>query len=133
MPASHRCTWTVQFWCKDVQLWHQQQLLPHDAPLATLITADLVTLYIDNQKNGHQGDTIHHTAAPRPLCPVKALAQQDHAVCTLDANELTPISLYAPHQHITMAAIVNTVHLMAMPCSGLGHIPSMPPGPWPSN
>ena len=55
IPAHNHQTCTIQFWHKDVHLWCLQQLLPHTAPLVTLLSADGTTLYIDNQKNGSWG------------------------------------------------------------------------------
>jgi hypothetical protein len=76
MPAANRRTRTVQFWCQDVRFWKNWSLLPHDGTLAQLLEADSVTMYLDNQKNGDRGATIHHTCVPGWFCPVKALARR---------------------------------------------------------
>ena len=55
IPTCNCWTCTIQFRCKNVHLWHLQQLLPHTAPLITLLLADGTTLYIDSQMHGSYG------------------------------------------------------------------------------
>jgi hypothetical protein len=47
-----------------------------DVPLATLLTADSVTICIANTKNGTKNAVVHHEAVGGYLCPVAAIAQQ---------------------------------------------------------
>jgi hypothetical protein len=51
-------------------------VIPNTAPLCDLLRADSVTLWMDNQKNGQRGTTIHHTACPGWFCPIKALPRR---------------------------------------------------------
>jgi hypothetical protein len=64
----------VQFWLQDVRLW-QQGILLSFARRNKLLLADAITLYLENEKNGQKGATIHHTALAGWFCPVKALAR----------------------------------------------------------
>jgi hypothetical protein len=73
MPSPGTITCTVQFCLQDVWLWQQGQLLSNYAPRAELMGADVVTLFLQNQKNCHEGATIHHTLVAGWFCPVKAL------------------------------------------------------------
>ena len=54
------------------------QPLASDAMDEETFSADAVTLRISNQKNGHAGACIHHTAIVdnKAACPVKALSRQ---------------------------------------------------------
>ena len=53
-------------------------LLPNNASHEDIMSADAATLRISNQKNGHAGACVHHSANKEcPLaCPVKALARR---------------------------------------------------------
>ena len=54
------------------------QPLPSNATEDEILNADAATLQISNQKNGHKGVCIHHTAIEGDMwaCPVKALARR---------------------------------------------------------
>jgi integrase len=110
MPTSKSRTRTVQFRRKDVRFFKQGNVLPHNTPLAELRTADAVRLYLDNQKNGQRGSTMHHTARPGAFCPVKALANRVHYLYTLvPLDDALPISLAAPGQHVSSSHITLAV------------------------
>ena len=100
MPSRRRRTRTVQFRRQDVRLWNGLELLPHNAPLATLLAATSATLTIDNQKNGQRGSTMHHDARADGFCPVKALARIVSQLLVITPEPHAPISLYAVGQHI---------------------------------
>ena len=55
-------------------------MIPCMEPLTTLITADLATLKISNQKNGKMGQTITQHSTGSYLCPIKALAHIVHYI-----------------------------------------------------
>jgi integrase len=79
-------------------------------PLAVLRQADSVRLYIDNQKNGQRGSTMHHTATPDSFCPVKALANRCHALHQIAPHDASlPISLVPNARHITATDITRAV------------------------
>ena len=110
MPSARTKTRTVQFRRQDIRFFHQGSVLPHNAPLPQLLTADAVRLYIDNQKNGQRGSTMHHTARAGPFCPVKALARRVHHLYSLaPADASLPISFVAPGSHISSAQITLAV------------------------
>jgi hypothetical protein len=73
MPNPGTITLTVQFHLKDIHLWWQGSLLSNFAPHIDLMEVDAVTIYLENQKNGHKGTTIHHMAVAGWFCPVKLI------------------------------------------------------------
>ena len=54
------------------------QPLARDATVEEILNADAATLQISNQKNGHAGACIHHTAIAdnKAACPIKVLARR---------------------------------------------------------
>jgi hypothetical protein len=75
MPKKNIRTQTVQFRVQDVTFCREDgTVIPNSAPIHELSRAASVTLWMDNQKNGQRGATIHHTACPGWFCPVKALS-----------------------------------------------------------
>jgi hypothetical protein len=109
MPSAGTTTRTVQFRVKDVRLWRQGGLLNNLACEADLLQADAVTLYLENQKNGQKGATIHHTAVDGCFCPVKALARRVAAITSQGLGGDTPLSCVTPGIHIASRHIVTTV------------------------
>lgn len=82
--ASSQERLTVPLRAKDVRLWKQGQVLDHRLPLAELLTADAITLCLENQKNGFKGATLHHTESLHAwLCPVKCGARLVHELAHL--------------------------------------------------
>jgi hypothetical protein len=45
---------TIPLRKKDIQLWQAGTILPNDSPLDVLTSADLVTVCLENQKNGRK-------------------------------------------------------------------------------
>jgi integrase len=110
MPSARTKTCTVQFRRQDVRFFRNGQVLPHSAPLETLRQADAVRLFIDNQKNGQRGSTMHHTSLPGAFCPVKALANRVYHLHRLaPANAELPLSFVSPSAHISSSAITLAV------------------------
>ncbi len=110
MASSRKPTRTVQFRRQDIRFFKQGLILPHSSSLAALREADAVRLYLDNQKNGQRGSTMHHTALDGPFCPVKALANRVHYLYTLvPLDDSVPISLAAPDTHVSSAHITLAV------------------------
>ena len=82
--ASREVRRTVPLRRADVRLWAQGAVIPHTAPLDTLLQADAITICLENQKNGHKGATLHHTASlTAGFCPVEAAARLMHSICHL--------------------------------------------------
>ena len=118
MPARNRRTRTVQFRGQDVIFRRNQQVIPHSASLEQLSSADTVTLWLDNQKNGQRGATLHHTAASGTFCPVKALARRVKAITHYNMPPDTPLSYVSPGLHVTSTNVVSAVRT-AVEASGL--------------
>jgi hypothetical protein len=114
MPKANVRTRTVQFRLQDVTFRHNGLVLPNTSPLAQLLTADSVTLYMDNQKNGQRGATIHHTSCPGWFCPVKALARRVNSICIQDCPPSTPLSFVQPRCHVVAAHITALVKQAAL-------------------
>jgi hypothetical protein len=110
MPSARSRTRTVQFRRQDIRFFKNGSILPHSTPLQQLRQSDAVRLYIDNQKNGQRGSTMHHTARAGPFCPVKALANRAHHLyCLAPADASIPISFVAPGTHISSSHITLAV------------------------
>jgi hypothetical protein len=108
-PSAGTITHTVQFRVQDIRLWRQGVLLSNFASEAELLQADAVTLYLENQKNGQKGATIHHTAVEGWFCPVKALARRVAAITSPGLGADTPLSCVSPGIHVASHHIVTTV------------------------
>jgi integrase len=110
-PNGRTRTRTVQFRRQDIRLYKDGNVLSHTLPLATLLTADGVRLYLDNQKNGTRGATMYHDSTSNPLfSPTTAAARLIHHLYTLDPNDTSlPISLVEPGHHILAADITLAV------------------------
>jgi hypothetical protein len=73
---------TVQFKVEDVTFFKMDkhgilQCLPRNAPFSLIMTAESVTLKLDNQKNRWKGVCVHQEANREAFnCPVKALARR---------------------------------------------------------
>jgi hypothetical protein len=102
MPTTKTKTRTVQFRRKDVRFFKNGNILPHSSSLETLRGADAVRLFLDNQKNGQRGATMHHTALLVPFCPVQVLANRvNHLFQIAPANPELPISFVGLGSHVT--------------------------------
>jgi integrase len=106
MQSARTPTRTVQFRLMDVRFFKNGLILPHSAPLATLLQADGVRLYLDNQKNSQRGSTMYHTATPGDFCPVKALARRVHRLYNID-----PIDTSLPLSFVSVGAHVTSTHI----------------------
>jgi hypothetical protein len=110
MPTSRTRTRTVQFRRQDVRFFKDGLVLPHTTSVALLRQADAVRLYIDNQKNGQRGSTMHHTSRTGPFCPVKTLATRVHHLQRMAPTDASlPLSMVAPGSHVTSAHITLAV------------------------
>jgi hypothetical protein len=105
---------TVPFRVKDVLFRRQHRIIPNNSPLATLLQADSVTLWLDNQKNGQRGATLHHTVVPGRFCPVKALARRVSSILAINPDATTPLSFVSPGIHLTAPIIKAGVHNAAL-------------------
>jgi hypothetical protein len=88
-------------------------VLPNTTPLNQLLQANSVTLYLDNQKNGQRGATIHHTACPSWFCPLKALARRIASIMAHGVLQATPLSFVSPGIHVVASNVTSLIHLTA--------------------
>jgi hypothetical protein len=116
---------TIPLRKKDIRLWRSGVLLPSDAPLAVLLTADAVTVCLENQKNGHKNAILHHTSSgDTTLDPVTSFAVLIHALQNLPPT--TPIGSFRDGQgqlhQITATEIRSAIQIGAtsdhLPASG---------------
>jgi hypothetical protein len=115
MPERTVQTRTVQFRLQDVTFRRANGfVIPSTSPLDVLLNADSVTLWMDNQKNGQRGATIHHTACPGWFCPVKALARRVHSIIAQGCPDTTPLSFVSPTLHVVAGNITALVHQAAL-------------------
>ena len=70
-------------------------------PLTTLITADLATLKISNQKNGRMGQTITQNSTGSALFPINALAHIVHGILSKEGTYDTLYAQLAKRGHGT--------------------------------
>jgi hypothetical protein len=114
MPKRTAQTRTVQFRLQDVMFCQANGfVIPHTSPLNDLLHAGSVTLWMDNQKNGQRGATIHHTACPGCFCPVKVLARRVSSISSQGCPITTPLSFVWRGLHVVASNITNLVHHLA--------------------
>jgi hypothetical protein len=107
---------TIPLRKKDIRLWRNGTIIPNSAPLTTLLTADAVTMCLENQKNGHKNAILHHTSSGDALLnPVTSVAILIHAMEHLSPD--TPLgSFQDPTQRvhqITASEIRSAIHIGA--------------------
>eukprot|EP00978_Attheya_sp_CCMP212_P018275 scaffold49756_cov54-Attheya_sp.AAC.2 len=100
----------VPFRVKDVLFHRQHRIIPNNSPLAVLLQANSVTLWLDNQKNGQQGAMLHHhTAVHGRFCPVKVLMRRVSSIVAINPDPTTPLSFVSPGIHLTAPNIKDGV------------------------
>ena len=73
-------TRTNQFVVGNVGFFRDGIISPRTLSLDVILTEDLATLKISNQKNGRMGQTITQHATDRVMCPVRALVHIVHNI-----------------------------------------------------
>jgi hypothetical protein len=69
-----------------------------------------MTLYLENQKNGHKGTTIHHMVVAGWFCPVKVLIRQVLDIASQGLGNNTPLScISSPGIHVASTHIIHTI------------------------
>jgi hypothetical protein len=115
MPKPNIRTRTVQFRVQDVTFRQADgTVLLNSAPLDQLLEAVSVTLWLDNQKNGQRGATIHHTSCPTWFCPVKSLARRVASITAQGCPFSTPLSFVSPGVHVVAKNITTLLHQAAL-------------------
>jgi hypothetical protein len=114
MPRRTVRTRTLQFRVQDVTFRQDGLVLPNTTPLDQLLQADSVTLYLDNQKNGERGATIHHTScAATWFCPVQSVAQRVASIISQGLEPATPLSYVSAGVHVVASQITALLHRAA--------------------
>jgi hypothetical protein len=119
---------TIPLRKKDIRLWRAGTILPNDSPLDVLISADSVTICLENQKNGHKNALLHHTSSnDTSVDLVKSAAILIHAIRNLP--ETTPIGSFiddlARIQRITADEICSAIQIGAIQSNLAAHGYSM--------
>jgi hypothetical protein len=84
---------TVPLRRQDIRFWQDTQLVPHDAPPESLLTATGVTIHLENQKNGTRNAVLHHYSSGVPgFDPVQSAARLVLAIRHLPPN--TPLGTF---------------------------------------
>jgi len=108
---------TQQFRLGDMKFFAQDQLVLSDQLESYRNYITLVSLTIENQKNGWKGETLSHHAIRKgdPLCcPVKAVVARAIDMVRMKATDETLIcafreSVALPWQHVRSSQIVRAV------------------------
>jgi hypothetical protein len=108
---------TIPLRKKDIRLWRAGTILPNNSHLDVLISADSVTICLENQKNGHKNAVLHHTSSnDTSVDPVKSAAILIHAIRNLP--DTTPIGSFvhdlARLQRITADEIRGAIQIGAI-------------------
>jgi hypothetical protein len=115
MPRPNLRTRTVQFRVQDVMFRHDNgTVVANTAPLPVLAAAELVTLFLDNQKNGQRGTTILHTSTGSWFCPVQALTRRVASVMAFNVPMSTPLSFVRPGSHVSAIHVTALVRQAAV-------------------
>ena len=78
----------------DITFWKDETIIPHTGSPVAYGQATAASIIFQNQKNGVQGETIHHDATHKLGCPVQALARIAYYI-RLHTNDITtPICTY---------------------------------------
>ena len=72
---NRRSKQTIPLRKKDVHVWRRSAQISGDCDWEALYGATVVTISLENQKNGQKGCILHHFATGGPFCPVKAMAR----------------------------------------------------------
>ena len=112
-----RITRTVQFRRKDVVFYKGVRKLGHEEGLATLLTADGVTLMLENQKNGFCGSILHQHKNHWDLNPVACLARLITRLLQINDDPEAPLCQYCAKcgrrwevKHVTAPHILKEVN-----------------------
>ena len=85
---------TVQFRRKDVVFYKGARKIGHEEGLATLLTADGVTLMLDNQKNGVRVNVLYQHNNHRDINPVACLARLITCLLQINDDPESPLCQY---------------------------------------
>jgi hypothetical protein len=110
LPTVHVTTRTVQLRVCVTGFWQGQTLLPPTSDAATHAATTSVMLLMDNQKNGHRGDTIHQEACASDFCPVRSGAALVSAIMAQNMPLSAPVSfVQQPGTYVQPGQILHAV------------------------
>jgi hypothetical protein len=96
-PGTQQKRRTIPLRKKDIQLWRGDTKIALEAPLNLMLTADKVSMSLENQKNGARGQMITHSSTGCPnFCPVKAAIRRLHHLRACPDD--TPLCSYIDNQ-----------------------------------
>ena len=75
-PKSKANQRTIPLQKKDFQLWKGPDPISRQAPLDVMLTADAVSICLENQKNGVKAQGLHLPSTGLPMDPVTATARR---------------------------------------------------------
>jgi len=110
---------TVPLRKKDIRLWRNNKVLSNESDLMTLLSADAVTIGLENQKNGDRNSTVHHYSSGDSIMdPVRAVA---HLVFALHGMpDATPLGTYKNENgqkcRVRATHITSAIRLAAIRC-----------------
>ena len=107
----HQATCTEQFCVGDVGFFKDGKVLPRQASLKTLITADSATLKISNQKNGRMGQTIHQEGTGQSGA-VAALARWVHHILQHGGTESNLLCAVFQNKEWTSVTSTHVINLL---------------------
>ena len=106
---------TIPLRKKDIKLWRKHKRLSNDSPLEVLLTADAVTIKMENQKNGKKDSILHHEDSRIPgFSPVSSMAHLIGELQGLPAS--TPIGTYRNGnctEQVSASTIRSVIHIGA--------------------
>ena len=116
MNDNWKPTRTVQFRLKDVTFWKQEGgAFPSPSHWPFGSGSISVALWLDNQKNGQRGATIHHTelVSSTWFCPVKAHARRVAFTAAHGMVASTPLSFVDHGRHVLASHVADLVNFSA--------------------
>jgi hypothetical protein len=100
---------TIPLRKRDIRMWRAGIILPNNAPLDVLLTADTVTICLENQKNGHKNAVLHHTSSnDATINLVRSAAMLINAVQSFPAN--TPNDTIVDDQNYILRITSDKIH-----------------------
>ena len=114
---------TVPLRKQDIRLWCNKHQLSNESDLMMLLTADAVTICLENQKNGDRHSIVHHkTSGDATLDPVRSVAHLIFALHGLpDATPLGTFLVNGLMCRVHVPSILAAVRLAAADCNLAAH------------
>ena len=110
---------TVPLRKKDIRMWRGDSVLDNDSDLMTLLSADAVTICLENQKNGDRLGTVHHeSSGDATLDPVRSVAHILFAIQGMpDTTALGTFKFNGRVRQVRAKTILAMVRIGALGCN----------------